>query len=174
MLGGMHGTYEIVDDSSALTFERRLAHSVERVWRAVTEPAELAHWFPSAVSGDLTPGGTLTFEFPGGEMPTMQGEVIEVDPPRSLAFTWGDDMLRIELEPDAEDGCVLHFVVLFDDAERASRDAAGWHVCLERLEQHLGGTATQAPTSDATPDWRALYEEYQRRGLPAGAPLPGD
>jgi uncharacterized protein YndB with AHSA1/START domain len=174
MLEAMHGTYEIVDDRSALTFERRLAHSVERVWRAVTEPAELAHWFPSAMSGDLRPGGTLTFEFPGGEMPAMQGEVIEVDPPRSLAFTWGDDMLRIELVPDGEDGCVLHFVVLFDDAERASRDAAGWHVCLERLEQHLGGTATQAPTSDATPDWRALYEEYQRRGLPAGAPLPGD
>jgi uncharacterized protein YndB with AHSA1/START domain len=47
MLGGMHGTYEIVDDRSALTFERRLSHSVERVWRAVTEPAELAHWFPA-------------------------------------------------------------------------------------------------------------------------------
>ena len=49
MFGGMHGTYEIVDDRSALTFERRLAHSVERVWRAVTEPAELAHWFPSVM-----------------------------------------------------------------------------------------------------------------------------
>jgi hypothetical protein len=23
----------------------------------------------------------------------------------------------------------------------------------------------------ATPDWRAPYEDYQRRGLPAGAPL---
>ena len=123
MLKPMHGTYEIVDDRSALTFQRRLAHSVERVWRAVTEPAELAHWFPSAMSGDLRPGGTLTFEFPDGEMPTMQGEVIEVDPPRCLAFTWGDDVLRIELEPDA-DGCVLHLVVLFDDAQRASRDAA--------------------------------------------------
>jgi uncharacterized protein YndB with AHSA1/START domain len=173
MLKAMHGTYEIVDDRSALTFERRLAHSVERVWRAVTEPAELAHWFPSAMSGDLRPGGTLTFEFPGGEMPTMQGEVIEVDPPRCLAFTWGDDVLRIELEPDA-DGCVLHFVVLFDDAQRASRDAAGWHVCVDRLEEHLGGAAAQAPSSEATADWRAHYEEYQRRGLPTGAPLPGD
>ena len=71
------------------------------------------------------------------------------------------------------DGCLLHFVVLFDDAERASRDAAGWHVCLDRLEEHLGGAAAQAPSSEPTPDWRAHYEEYQRRGLPAGAPLPG-
>ena len=80
----------------------------------------------------------------------MQGEVIEVDPPRSLAFTWGDDMLRIELEGD-DDGCVLHFVVLFDDAERASRDAAGWHVCLDRLERHLGGAATRSPTARRRP-----------------------
>jgi hypothetical protein len=63
----------------------------------------------------------------------------------------GRRVLRIELEGD-DDGCVLHFVVLFDDAERASRDAAGWHVCLDRLEQHLGGAATQSPSSEATPD----------------------
>ena len=171
----MHGIYEIVDDRSTLSFERRLPHSVERVWRAVSEPAELAHWFPSAVNGDLTPGGTLTFEFPGGEMPAMQGEVIEVDPPRSLAFTWGDDMLRIELELERDDdGCLLRFTVLFDDSARASRDAAGWHVCLELLERHLAGVETRSPTSDATPDWRELYAEYQRRGLPAGVPLPGD
>jgi uncharacterized protein YndB with AHSA1/START domain len=173
MLADMHGIYEIVDDRSALTFERRLAHSAERVWRAVTEPAELAHWFPSVVRGDLTAGATLAFDFPGGEMPTMQGEVIEADPPRCVAFTWGDDVLRIELEPDG-DGCVLHFVVLFDDAERASRDAAGWHVCLDRLAEHLGGAAAQAPGSEPTADWRAHYEEYQRRGLPAGAPVPDD
>jgi hypothetical protein len=83
-------------------------------------------------------------------------------------------MLRIELEPADDDGCVLHFVVLFDDAERASRDAAGWHICLDRLEQHLGGAATRSPTSEPTPDWRVHYEEYQRRGLPAGAPVPSD
>jgi hypothetical protein len=53
-------------------------------------------------------------------------------------------------------------------------DAAGWHVCLDRLERHLGGTRTQAPDDEATPEWRELYEEYQRRGLPAGAPVPGD
>lgn len=173
MLDRMHGTYEIVDDRSALTFERRLAHSVERVWRAVSEPAELAHWFPSVVSGDLTPGGALSFAFPDGEMPTMEGRIIEFDPPRSLAFTWGDDVLRMGLEGDDE-GCLLRFTVLFDDPERASRDAAGWHVCLDRLEQHLGGAATHSPTSEATSDWREHYEEYQRRGLPAGAPVPGD
>jgi uncharacterized protein YndB with AHSA1/START domain len=168
----MHGTYDIVDDRQALTFERRLAHSVERVWRAVTDPDELAHWFPSAVSGELSPGGRLTFDFPDGEMPPMEGAVVELEAPRRFAFTFGDDVLRIELDP-AGDGCVLRFTCLFDDSARAARDAAGWHVCLDLLERHLGGAATQSPSSEATPEWRELYEEYQRRGLPAGAPVPG-
>ena len=168
----MHGTYETVDGRPALTFERRLAQPVERVWRAVTDPSELAHWFPSAVRGEVAPGGRLTFDFPGGDM-TLECEVVELDPPRRFAFTFGDDVLRIELDP-AGDGCLLRFTCLFDDPARASRDAAGWHVCLDLLEKHLGGTPTQMPSSDATPEWRELYEEYQRRGLPVGAPVPGD
>jgi uncharacterized protein YndB with AHSA1/START domain len=44
----MDGTLETIDGRPALRFERRLAHSVERVWRAVSEPAELARWFPAA------------------------------------------------------------------------------------------------------------------------------
>ena len=175
MFGAMHGTYEIVDDRPALTFERRLAHSVERVWRAVTEPAELAPLVPQRdAAATLTPGGRLTFEFPGGEMPTMQGEVIEVDPPRSLAFTWGDDMLRIELERD-DDGCVLRFTVLFDDAERASRDAAGWHVCLDLLERHLGGAATRvAETATRRPTGARSTRSTSAAACRPGRPLPGD
>ena len=172
MLDAMYGTYETVDGRPALTFERRLAHPLERVWRAVTDPDELGHWFPTAVSGEVVPGGRLTFDFPDDEM-TLEGEVVELEPPRRFAFTFGDDVLRIELDA-AGDGCTLRFTCLFDDPERASRDAAGWHVCLDLLEKHLGGTATQTPSSEATPEWRELYEEYQRRGLPVGAPVPGD
>ena len=166
------GSQHIVEGRPALRFERHLHHAVERVWRAVTDPAELCHWFPSAVRGEVASGGTLTFEFPGGDM-ILEGEVVELDPPRRFAFTFGDDVLRIELDA-AGDGCMLRFTCLFDDPERASRDAAGWHVCLDLLEKHLGGTATQTPSSEATPEWRELYEEYQRRGLPVGAPVPGD
>ena len=79
----MHGTYEIVDDRSALSFERRLAHSVERVWRAVSEPGELAHWFPSAMSGELriaeSDGGAtfvldLPIQLPSGSHPEPEAE----------------------------------------------------------------------------------------------------
>jgi uncharacterized protein YndB with AHSA1/START domain len=39
------GTLETIDGRPALRIERRLAHTVARVWRAVTEPDELAQWF---------------------------------------------------------------------------------------------------------------------------------
>jgi len=74
----MDGTLEIIDGRPALRFERYLAHSVERVWRAVSEPAELERWFPAAA--DWTPAPGETFEAAG-----MTGEVTDVDVPRRLA-----------------------------------------------------------------------------------------
>ena len=58
-------------------------------------------------------------------------------------------------------------------ARQAARDAAGWHVCLDRLGDHLDGAATAAPTAEPTGEWRRHYAEYQSRGVPAGAPVPG-
>ena len=34
-----------LEDGSRLRLQRRYAHSAERVWRALTDPAELARWF---------------------------------------------------------------------------------------------------------------------------------
>jgi uncharacterized protein YndB with AHSA1/START domain len=171
---GAHGTYETVDGRPAVCFERRLAHPVDVVWRAVTEPGELAHWFPSAVSVDLRPGGAMRFTFPDGAFAPMEGLVVELDPPHRFAFTWGDELLRIELEPDAGgEGCMLRFTHVLSRRDQASRDAAGWHVCLDRLERHAGGAPASSPTSEPTAEWREHYDEYRRRGLPAGAPVPG-
>ena len=167
----MHGIYETVDGRPALRFERRLAHPIDVVWRAVTEPSELAHWFPARVEIDHRPGGAISFVFADDEAPPSDGEVIEFEPPRRFAFTWGDAELRFELEPDAS-GCRLVFVYLFDEREAAARDSAGWHVCLDLLERWLAGESPEAPDSEATEEWRTHYEEYRRRGFPSGAPVP--
>lgn len=174
----MYGDYETIEDRPALTFERRLSHPVDVVWRAITTPAELDQWFPSKVlTGDLHPGAELTFEFE--QMPldapsTMTGRVTVFDPPRTLAFYWGEDHLRFELEPVAgEDACVLRLTVLLDARDKAARDGAGWHVCLDRLERLLDGDDGPAATG-ASEGWRELYDEYRRRGVPAGAPIPGE
>ena len=56
----MNGTLSTVDGRPALSFERRLAHPVERVWRAVSEPDELARWFVSRA--EWTPEAGETFD----------------------------------------------------------------------------------------------------------------
>jgi len=165
----MYGSYETVGGRAALRFERRLAHPVEKVWRAVTEPDELAHWFPATVTVDLRPGGAMSFDFGGGM--TLGGVVTELDPPRVFAFRWGTEDLRFELEP-LDDGCRLTFLHVLDEADTAARNAAGWHVCLDRLAARLAGERVAAPDSSPTPEWREHYDQYVRRGMPSGAPIP--
>jgi uncharacterized protein YndB with AHSA1/START domain len=176
----MYGAYDTIENRPALRFERRLSHPVDVVWRAITESDELVHWFPSRVQVDeLRPGAEMTFRFedmPLEDVPTtMSGRVTDFDPPRCFAFYWGDDHLRFELEPsaDSENACLLRLTVLLDESEKAARDSAGWHVCLDRLERRLAGDDGPAATG-ASEDWRGLYDEYQRRGAPAGAPVPGE
>jgi uncharacterized protein YndB with AHSA1/START domain len=168
----MYGSYATIEDVPTLTFERRLSHPVDRVWRAITETDELQHWFPSRVVVDeLLSGAEMTFEFE--DMPldapsTMGGRVTDVDPPRLFAFTWGEDHLRFELEPvDDGTGCTLNLTVRLGARDKAARDAAGWHMCLDRLERRLGEKSVSG-------EWRDYYDEYQRRGVPAGAPIPGE
>jgi uncharacterized protein YndB with AHSA1/START domain len=170
ILPGMHGTFQTIDDQPAVHFERRLSHPIDAVWRAVTEPDELAHWFPARVTVDLSPGGRMRFDMDEG---STEGEITELDPPRRFAFTWGEERLRIELE-EAGDECVMRFTHVLSSRDQAARDAAGWHVCLDRLETWLGGGDATAPGNEPTSEWRGHYEEYQRRGMPVGAYIPGD
>jgi uncharacterized protein YndB with AHSA1/START domain len=169
----MHATYENHANRPTLRFERRLSHPATKVWRTITEPSELAHWFPSTVEGDIQAGGTLSFRFenmPLDAPTTMGGRVTDFDPPRLFAFYWGDDHLRFELEPLAAEGCVLHFSVILDAEDKAARDAAGWHQCLDELERQLSGAGAQRPMPGAV--WQERYDEYAARGLPTGAPVP--
>jgi uncharacterized protein YndB with AHSA1/START domain len=165
-----HGTYEAIDAAPTLRFERDLRHPVAKVWHAITDPAQLPHWFPGTVTLDLRVGGAL--QFAESDM-TFEGEVTALEPQRRFAFTWGGDQLDFELEP-TDDGaaCVLRLTVVLSEAVKAARDAAGWHVCLDRLAQLLDGTPGAPLSSDATAEWRSHYEEYEQRGFPAGAPIP--
>jgi uncharacterized protein YndB with AHSA1/START domain len=169
----MRGTYETVDNRPALRFERRLAHPIDRVWRAVTEPDELKQWFPNEVEMDLRVGGKMTFTFPEDAYPPMVGEVLELEAPRLFAFTWGEDELRFELESiDGGDGCLLRFTDVLGDREKAARDAAGWETCFEGLEKMLAGGPSETARPYPTEGWRERYERYVADGLPSGAPLP--
>jgi len=147
------GTLETVDGRPALRFERALAHPVERVWRAVSVPAELERWFPAAA--DWTPAVGETFEAAG-----MTGEVTEVDPPRRLAWTFNGELYSFDLTPDGE-GCRLVFIHVVNDRGLAAQTAAGWDTYLSRLEPHLAGGYLSEEA--AHEPWEAVHERYAER-----------
>src|SRR5690349_20817156 len=95
------GTLETIDGRPALRFERALPHPVQRVWRAVTEPAELARWFVATVP--WTPALGETFEGGGAS-----GRITELGPPHVIRWEWADERYSFEVRP-ADDGCVLVF-----------------------------------------------------------------
>jgi uncharacterized protein YndB with AHSA1/START domain len=154
----VYGSYETYEGKPAVRFERIYPHPVERVWRSITVPEEMASWFPSTVEVDLREGGAMRFTFDPHLAEPMDGRVVELDPPKVFAFLWGKDLLRLELAPEG-DGTRLTLIQTLEEDE-AARNASGWHVCLDKL----AGVDT---------DWEPLYEEYQRRGVPAGAEIPG-
>jgi uncharacterized protein YndB with AHSA1/START domain len=165
------GSYREIDGRPALVFERRLAHPVGAVWRALTEPEQLRHWFPAAVTVDLREGGAMSFVFENEELPESSGQVTKLEPPHRFAFSWSGQDLHFDLEPAAS-GCLLRFTHFLEDRDAAARDAAGWHVCLAHLDRTLAGQAPGAPPSEPTDEWRGLYEKYLGAGLPSGAPVP--
>jgi uncharacterized protein YndB with AHSA1/START domain len=147
------GTLTRQGDRWTLTFTRRLAHSREKVWRAVTEPEHLAVWYPQEIVGDRRAGAPLRFVTSAGE--GFDGQMLVFDPPSVMEFTWGADLLRIELRPDGP-GTLLTLTDTFDDLGKAARDAAGWHECLDRLVSGLDGASPPA-WGDR---WRQVHPLY--------------
>lgn len=129
----------LLEEGPSIRLQRRLPHGVDRVWRALTEPDDLAHWFPD-----------------GG-----RPEVVVSDPPRMLAFAFHGTRVRIDLRPDGDDACVLDLVHVIDDRDGAARDAAGWDRCLVRLRALLEGTPLDEDASLA--GWPAVHEELAAR-----------
>jgi uncharacterized protein YndB with AHSA1/START domain len=128
---------------NVLRLERRLAHPPEKVWRALTTPADLVQWFPAEVRLDLRTGGEVRFVFPGGEAPEGKGVITDLDPPRLLAFTWEGEHLRWELRPDGA-GSVLTLEHTLDDRYGAASFAAGWHTCIDAMDDLLAGRPVPA------------------------------
>lgn len=170
--GGDPAALVMLGTQPAVRFERVLGQAPVSVWRALTDPEGLRGWFPCSISAQRWQvGGALTFVFAGQAEFTMEGVVLECEPPRVLAYLWGAETLRFELTPVAG-GTRL---VMVDELPGpvAARNAAGWHVCLDRLaglEPVAGGGA-----------WRRLFERYSaafapllgpQEGPPAGAREP--
>jgi uncharacterized protein YndB with AHSA1/START domain len=166
------GSYEQIDGSPVVRFERTFPHPATQVWDAITDPGRLASWFPTTVEfDDLRAGAAITFRFAEDRYPPMCGAFREVSPPRRITFTWGEDVLTFELqERDGGGACRLAFSVILDSADKAARDAAGWDDCLDMLDAVVSGQTPGRPSMSES--WQARYDEYKRQGSPASAAIP--
>lgn len=85
----------------------------ERVFRALTEKAELEAWFVKEATVDLRVGGAIRLVW---DPESVDGTFLEVDPPRRVVFTWderpavdGITTSAFTLTPDG-DGTRLHLL----------------------------------------------------------------
>jgi hypothetical protein len=75
--------------------------------------------------------------------------------------------LRSELRP-LESGCELTFTTHFAEVGKAARDAAGWHVCLDLLEEQLAGNK---PDGTSEQRWCPLSEHYRAEFPPEASTI---
>lgn len=152
------GVVERSGDTAILTFERRIAAPVDRVWWVLTTGDALARWLaPTAI--DLVPGGAVSIDF--GDDGVVTGRITELQPPTVLAYTW---LLEGEIESAvhwslqaAGDATVLRLVHRTLPAAMADGYGAGWHAHVDRLQA--------VATGDEVPNWddrfAALLPDYR-------------
>ncbi|QXJ19786.1 SRPBCC family protein [Actinomadura graeca] len=165
-MGTDDGTATYQDGRALMRFERGLRHPPARVWRALTDPAELSAWLADA---DLEPAAGGRFELrwlntgPGGETAVARGTVTVFDPPRLLELDSDiHGRLRWELTPDAG-GTRLVFTSEVQMPRRfLPQTLAGWHVHLSYLREALEGARVDWPNW-TTADWQAHHDRYAAR-----------
>jgi uncharacterized protein YndB with AHSA1/START domain len=157
-----YGTVHERADGYQLRFERHLRHPVEKVWAALSNPAQLAQWFaPGEI--ELTLGGRVFLAFTDGDT-VVDGRVTAIAPPRLLEFTWtdqGTDRGFVRWELFAEDGGTR--LILTHTVPEAARAfglpaLAGWHSLLDHLTALLDGRPKRER-------WQELHDHYARAGV---------
>lgn len=149
-----------------LVIERELRHAPDKVWLALTDPAQLREWAPFDADGNLTTvGATVTLTTVGTPTPHVtETRVTRADAPRLLEYTWGGNELRWELEAVAR-GTRL---TLWHNIDRRfiAMGAAGWHICFDVLDHVLTGTPLGrivGPDVMKFEGWQRLNAEYAKQ-----------
>ncbi len=143
-----------------LILVRKLRHSPEKVWQALTDPAQLREWAPFDADGNLgTVGSTVKLTWVGTGA-TIETTVTHADAPEILEF--GD--IRWELEPLGSGTRLTLWHTI--DRRFITWGAAGWHISFDVLDRLLGGTPIgRMAGGDA---WQRLTVEYAKQfGLEA-------
>ena len=149
-----------------LVLVRELRHSPEKVWQALTDPAQLREWAPFDADKDMGAAGT-TVKLTTVGAPTShitETRVTRADAPRLLEYNWGGQDIRWELE--ALGGGTR--LTLWHNIDRRfiSMGAAGWHICFDVLDRHLSGNPVGrivAGEAMKFGGWQRLNAEYAKQ-----------
>jgi uncharacterized protein YndB with AHSA1/START domain len=169
--------YGTLIEPATLKIERILPGPIERVWSYLTESDLRRQWL---ASGQMEPkvGSSLELVWrnseltdPPGERPEgfgeehrMQSRITEFDPPRKLAFTWGENgSVEIALQPKGKDVLLTLIHHRLRDHKMQIMVGAGWHAHLDILVARVSGKTPAVPFWDG---WVKLKQEYETR-LPA-------
>jgi uncharacterized protein YndB with AHSA1/START domain len=149
-----------------LVLVRELRHPPEKVWQALTDPAQLREWAPFDADRNLGSVG-VTVKLTTVGAPTLhvtETKVTRADAPRVLEYNWGGQDIRWELESHGG-GTRL---TLWHNIDRnfISMGAAGWHICLDVLAGLLAGQPIGrivGPDAMKFGGWQRLNAEYAKQ-----------
>jgi hypothetical protein len=149
-----------------LILVRELRNSPGKVWRALTDPAQLREWAPFDADRSLDMVGTMVkLTTMGAPAPRVtETKMTRADAPRVLEYNWGDFNMRWELEAFG----VGTRLTLWTNIDHCfiSMGAAGWHICFDVLDHLLSGTPIGrivGPEAMKFGGWQRLNEEYAKQ-----------
>ena len=160
------GTVTIEGEYATLRYERLLSHPREVVWKAITDPKELAGWMNTKAVIDGRNGGTINFVNIVSGFHTT-GRILAWDPQRVFEYEW--HIAPNPSLPDGESEAVICWELKQDDGDSNNtlltlthsrltkstslRFAPGWHAYLDRLEDSLN--------NEVPLDWMQRFAEVK-------------
>ena len=156
----------LTDDPEGPTLALRtsLPATPPEVWPWLVDPVKLRSWSPTVPNRVLDSVGPATArEEPDGE--TVDGEVVSIDEPRELVQRWGTTLLRWTIAPSGDEAVlVLEHKLEPAHPDQAAMIAAGWHLCLAVLREHLGGHPVDRVVGEdaLAHGWYELNDRYGR------------
>ncbi|MCI4324735.1 MAG: SRPBCC family protein [Thermoplasmata archaeon] len=155
-------------DHATLEFRRHLPYPPEVVWKALTDPPELAIWYLAQGTIDGRVGGTIEL-VAGPSRLRVTGRILAWEPPRLFEHEWkvaprselpgGEDAtIRWELHPEGT-GTRLELTHRNLRRPTALGFAPGTHAFLDRLAAHLAGVPL--------PNWQQRYTQVAPQYPPA-------
>jgi uncharacterized protein YndB with AHSA1/START domain len=133
--------------TQTMIMTREFPHRQDRLWRAISTGALLEDWL---MPNDFQPVPGHRFTFRAGEKPgwdgVIQSQVLEVEPPSHLSFTWValgvDTVVSLRLEPVANGTrlTVEQSGFTEDQTQNLAGARYGWTHFLHRLSERLETT----------------------------------